>query len=76
MPQTFAVESPDANNFVIRQSDGHRFFFHVVPTEGAKRVLSPASWGRMHEPSDHWPTTSHEAALFAQREARRLGLIN
>jgi hypothetical protein len=74
MSEIFVVENPDPNNFVISHVGGERrFVFHVVPRDGGS-ALCPAAWARLHARSDY--AELHEMWSFAEREARRLRLIN
>ena len=74
MSEVYVVDNPDPNNFVISNVGGNRHFvFHVVQREGG-RDLCPAAWARLHPQSDY--TELHEMWSFAEREARRLKLIN
>lgn len=75
MSEAYIVEDPDPNNFVINFAGGgdRRFVFHVVAMEGG-RSLQPAAWARLHRGSDY--SQLHEMWSFAEREARRMRLIN
>lgn len=74
MREVYVVENPDPNNFVISRVGGEgRFIFHVVQRQGG-RDLCPAAWARLHPRSDCGEL--HEMWSFAEREARKLRLIN
>jgi hypothetical protein len=74
MSEVYVVDNPDPNNFVISNVGGNRqFIFHVVQRQGGCD-LCPAAWARLHPQSNY--TELHEMWSFAEREARRLRLIN
>ena len=74
MPECYLVQNPDPNNFVITHvGEDRRFIFHVVPMQGG-RALCPAAWATLDPQSDR--TELYEMWSFAEREARKLRLIN
>ena len=75
MSESYLVQNSDPNNFVVSHvgNDG-KYVFHVVPVEGG-RALSLAPWNRQERPSEPAGQAPHEARAFAERQARKLGLI-
>ena len=75
MAESYTVENSDPNNFVVAHvgNDG-KYVFHVVPVEGG-RALSLAPWNRQQRPSEPTEQVPNEARAFAEREAKKMGLI-
>lgn len=76
MADSYFVENSDPNNFIVTHvgADG-RYVFHVVPVEGGAK-LSLAPWNRQERPDDPTEQVPHAARVFAEREAKRLGLTD
>jgi hypothetical protein len=76
MTESYVVENSDPNNFVVTHTGAEgRYVFHVVPVEGG-RGLSLAPWNRQDRPDDPSEQVPNAARTFAEREAKRLGLVD
>jgi hypothetical protein len=73
----FATESRRPEAFTVATGEGHRFKFHVANDAEGRRILSPDV--EVTEQPDSRTSARlllNAAFLFAQREARKDGLID
>jgi hypothetical protein len=74
---SFVTESRRPEAFIVASEQGHRFKFHVANDEEGRRILSPdAEVTEQPKVRTSARLLLTGAFIFAQREARKDGLID